>query len=88
MVTVDDDLLTRCSLTRHLDTWVHELTDDSDALLLLRGIAQGFRLITEDVTVVDAKCCIYGSALDPTTKPLFDDLFKAELAAGRFSLKG
>lgn len=62
---VSSDLLNICSLTRHFVNWAEELLGDPNANLLLRGIAQGFKLVQNVDSVAKAECCNYSSTLQP-----------------------
>ena len=71
----DLDLFQRCSLTRNLREWILTLHDiDDNAPFLPDGIALPDISL---VTACDSKN--YSSAIVPSTKPLFDQLFLEEL---------
>ena len=84
-ITLDADLLTRCSLTRCFATWFYYLDSAADGQFLLQGIANGFSIVSDLSCITPADCPNYSSALAPEVKPLLDKLFREELDLGRLS---
>ncbi len=84
---IDATLQCSCSLTCNFNTWLEELDSDPDKEFILRGIAEGFDIISDPSDVPPADCKNYPSATGPDWKPKLDrlDLFQAELAAGYIS---
>lgn len=82
---INQDLETRCTLTKNFDQWVFELADDPDKNYLLSGIAKGFYLVPDISFVTRFEAKNYSSALNFETKALLDMLFHEEFLAGKIS---
>ena len=62
---IDATLQRTCSLTRNFNTWLEELDSDPDKEFILRGIAEGFDIVSDPSDVPPADCKNYPSATGP-----------------------
>jgi hypothetical protein len=70
-------------VTACLDVWKAEMADDFDAEYVLKGIAEGFKLVDDNCTLDPCCCGNYRSTLD-VSKPLVQEQIELELSKGRY----
>lgn len=83
-MNVDNDFACRCSLTKNILTWEHELAGDQNKESLLEGIADGFHLVPNITVIGNSKL---PKRPNLAAKPLLDELFSEESRDGKISLQ-
>lgn len=84
---IDEDVLTRYSLSRSVAQWEIELSEDFDKEFVLMSLYEEFRIIPEGCLVGTADCKNYSGALNTRLKHVSVPVLKRKFLKEKHSLQ-
>lgn len=77
------ELLSHSFLTKQITVWATEVRENFDRDFILYGLAEGFKIIPENVKVGNVNGKTYASSLTQEEEPILDELFSSKNTRGK-----